>query len=96
MKTEYQNQVIAKLKSLREKNGYSQLDLASYLGISSGQLGNIESYKRPHKYPLKQIYQLCDKFGVAIQEVFCSKDNEVPTSITEVIKLIIKYQENEE
>lgn len=96
MKTEYQNQVIARLKSLREKNGFSQLNIASYLGISSGQLGNIESYKRPHKYTLKQIYQLCTKFDIEIQQVFCPTKHEASTSITEIIKLIIKYQENEE
>lgn len=96
MKTKYQNQVIARLKSLREKNGFSQLDIASFLGISSGQLGNIESYKRPHKYTLKQIYQLCTKFGIEIPQVFGVPQHEAPTSLTEIIKLIIKYQENEE
>jgi len=81
MKTEYQNEVIARLKALHEKNGFSQLDIATYLGISPGQLGNIESYKRPHKYTLKQIYLLCTKFGIEIPQVFCSSKHEASTSL---------------
>lgn len=66
MKTDFQNQIILRLKELREEHNISQANMAQLLGISTGQLGNIESYKRAHKYTLKQIMTLCDKYNIEI------------------------------
>ena len=90
MKTRFQNKVILRLKKLREMSGLSQAAIASLLGISPGQLGNIESYKHPHKYTLSQIVKLCDKFQVSIEEIFFEKNEEV--SARSLIDAIIKYQ----
>lgn len=36
MKTAFQNEVVFRIKLLREKNGYSQSRIAELLGLSSG------------------------------------------------------------
>ena len=45
MKTEYQNYIIYRIRQLREERGYTQGKVASVIGISNGQMGNIESPK---------------------------------------------------
>ena len=70
MKNEYQVEIINKLKRLRDENGYSQSKIASLLGISHGQMGNIESFRTPHKYTLEHIYTICDKFHFPIDHLF--------------------------
>ncbi len=96
MKTNYQLQVILKLKILRENKGYTQAEVAKTLGISPGQLGNIESPKMPHKFTLKQIYVLCELLNVDIVDVFLSSDQKKTNIETKLlIKQIIEYQENE-
>ena len=86
MKTEYQNSIIRKLRKLREDEGVSQFGVATILGISPGQVGNIESTNTSHKYTLKQIYTLCSEFGVPIEQIFI-EDNEYHNK--EVINLLI-------
>ena len=51
-KTKYQQTIIAKLRRLREEKGYSQQKIGYILGLSNGQVGNIESTKQTHKYTL--------------------------------------------
>lgn len=93
MKTDYQMQIILKLRVLREKNHLTQTQTAFFLGISPGQLGNIESNKQNHKYTLKQIYLLCDKMGTPISSLFCEDDE---SDFNKLIQNIIKYEENDE
>lgn len=45
MKSDYQQQVINKIKALREKQGITQLAFSKMLGISPGQMGNIDSIR---------------------------------------------------
>ena len=92
MKTEFQYEVISRLKKLREDKNYSQASLAKLLEISPGQLGNIESYKQDHKFTLAQILKICDLLEVRIEDVFLVK-NKGNISIREVIDEIVKYQE---
>lgn len=94
MKTEFQCNIIAKLKSRREELGFSQVSIAMYLRISPGQLGNIESYKRPHKYTLKQISLLCRMLDVDIATLFMP-DNVTNKNMNTLIEQIIRYEENE-
>lgn len=95
MKTEFQCNIIAKLKSRREELGFSQASIALYLGISPGQLGNIESYKRPHKYTLKQLVLLCKKLDIDITTLFINEDKR-SENLNTLIGQIIRYEENEE
>lgn len=95
MKTEFQYEVISRLKKLREEKNYTQASLAKLLEISPGQLGNIESYKQDHKFTLAQILKICDLLKVNIEEVFLV-DKKDSISIRKVIDAIVKYQENSE
>lgn len=94
MKTEYQNTIILKLKSIRDERGYSQASIARLLGISPGQLGNIESCKQRHKYTLKQILLLCREFDYPITDLFLfgkGQDN----SVNSIVESIVRYEEGE-
>ena len=51
-KTEYQLEVISRIRKLRIENEVSQVGLANLIDISNGQIGNIESPKFQHKYTL--------------------------------------------
>lgn len=93
MKSAIQNDVVFRIRSLREKNGYSQLRIAKLLGISSGQVGNIETPKQPHKYTLAQLEMLCVEFHIPIERLFCSTDEEASRiTIKELVHKIIEYQ----
>ena len=91
MKTQYQYEVISRLKKLREDKNYTQASLAKLLEISPGQLGNIESIKQEHKFTLAQILKICDELGGSIETMFLPDCKDVKTK--ELIKAIIKYQE---
>ena len=96
MKTEYQSKLIDKLRNLRETQNHSQASVARILGISPGQLGNIESFKRGHKYTLKQIYSLSQFFGVPIEQIFSEGETIKDGDVNAVIKQIIRYQDDKE
>lgn len=95
MKTDYQQQVINRIKLIRESKGFSQLSFSKLLDISPGQMGNIDSCKQPHKYTLKQILRICDFLEITIEEVFFPNDDRCRMfSTRDVINAIIKYQDN--
>ena len=91
MKTEYQYEVISRLKKLREEKNYTQASLAKLLEISPGQLGNIESFKQEHKFTLAQILKICDALEFDIERIFLPEQEGAKTR--EVIEAIVKYQE---
>lgn len=94
MKTEYQQNVINRIKKIREDKGVTQLSFAELLGISPGQMGNIDSYKQPHKYTIKQIVTICDSLGVKIEDIFFPEDIAKKTlSVRDIVNAIIRYQE---
>jgi DNA-binding XRE family transcriptional regulator len=94
MKTEYQQFVINRIKSIRESRGITQMSFAKLLDISPGQMGNIDSYKQPHKYTIKQILTICDSFGINIEDVlFTDNDLQHGHTTREVVSAIIRYQE---
>ena len=95
MKTDYQQKVINRIKIYREQRGITQLRMAHLLGISPGQMGNIDSYRQPHKYTIKQMMTICDELGIGIEQVlFDSGEDSKTYSVREVVLAIIKYQEN--
>ncbi len=94
VKTEYQINIIGKIRKLREQHGYSQAQLAAVLDISNGQMGNIESVKTPHKYTLSQIHTISKLFGEPIEEIFeisVSADN-VTEIVNKLISNIVMYE----
>lgn len=93
MKTHFQYEVISRLKKAREDKNFTQASVAKHLGISPGQLGNIESYKQCHKFTLAQILKICDLLEIDIVEIFLpNKEGNVEPR--EVIEEIVKYQES--
>lgn len=95
MKSDYQQQVINRVRVLRESKGVTQLALAAMLGISPGQMGNIDSCKQPHKYTIKQIMTICDTLGVGIEYVLFPDDQRAKSySVRDVVYAIIRYQES--
>ncbi|MDD7318961.1 MAG: helix-turn-helix transcriptional regulator [Prevotella sp.] len=94
MKSEYQQIIIFKLRKLRQDNGYSQQQLGAVLGLSNGQIGNIESPHRPHKYTLSQINALCNVFKIRIEQIFLDEDDFNSGNIIDtLIEKIIIYGE---
>lgn len=94
MKSDYQQQVITRIRTLRDKYGVTQLACANLLGISPGQMGNIDSFKQPHKYTIKQIMAICDSLDVEIETVLFSKTQSKQNySVRDVVNAIIRYQE---
>ena len=95
MKTEYQQSIISKIRRFREERKRSQKDIADLIGISYGQMGNIESPKAKNKYTLAQIHQICKDFNIPIEQIFI-EDEEFETGkdiINLLITKIIKYGE---
>ena len=66
-KTEYQLEIILKIKELRE--------LSNLLEVAPGLIGSIESPKFPHKYTLSQIYKICHYFNITIEQLFISEED---------------------
>ena len=71
-KTEYQLEIILKIKELREANNVSQKELSNLLEVAPGLIGSIESPKFPHKYTLSQIYKICHYFNITIEQLSLS------------------------
>ncbi len=95
MKNEYQNYIVNKIRKLRIEKGYSQGKLASVIGISNGQIGNIESPKTPYKYTLSHIQQICSEFKYPIEQIFLEEDDDSKENsiINLLISKIVKYEE---
>lgn len=96
MKTEYKQHIIDRLRKIREERNFSQAFVAKSLGISPGQLGNIESYKRGHKYTLKQIYELSKLLNFPLQNIFTENQSTMSDDVEQLIKQIIRYQDDKE
>lgn len=92
---DYQDKIIQTIKRIRVERDISQAKLSEMLGISRGQVGNIENPNYPHKYTLKQIVNVCEKLDVPIEQIFIP-DQKVKPECSEVIKglvdCIIKYE----
>lgn len=95
MKTEYQNHIINRIRQLREERGYTQGKTASLIGISNGQIGNIESPRTPHKYTLSHIRCICKEFGYPIDHLFIEDADLYRQTdfINILIDKIIKYEQ---
>ena len=90
-KTEYQLEVISRIRKLRIENEVSQVGLANLIDISNGQIGNIESPKFQHKYTLKQLDLIAKYFKVSIEYLLTGSNESL--SSTQLIEALIKYDE---
>jgi Helix-turn-helix. len=93
-KSDFQEEIISKIKYLRTENDISQLELSKILSISNGQIGNIESPRYKHKYTLKQIKLFCEYINFPIEKLFLSKEECIAEDkLKLLINKIIEYYE---
>lgn len=85
--------IIQRIKALRIEHNISQLALSHVLGVSDGQIGNIESPRFQHKYTLKQIYDFCKFIDYPFEKVFLTDDElDADNKIDLLIEKIIDYE----
>lgn len=93
-KTDYQFQIIQNVRKIRLEHDVTQSGLGDILGLSKGQIGNIESTKYPQKYTLKQLYHICCHFEVSLQSIlFTEEEQNTKNEIELLIKKIIEYEQ---
>ena len=96
MKSEYQIEIIDRIRKLREEKKYTQEKLAYAIGLSPGQIGNIESPKFVLKYTLEHIYKICNEFHIPIEHIFLEDsdfENKVNIDIINLlISKIVQYE----
>lgn len=94
-KTDFQIQIIDKIKELRVSQNMSQAQISEILGLNSaGLIGNIESPRYPHKYTLKQLYVLSTNFEFSFVDLFLQDqiNKEINEDLIELLILkIIEY-----
>ncbi len=93
---DYQDEIIQTIKKLRLERNISQAKLSEILGISRGQVGNIENPHYSHKYTLKQIEKICKTLNYPIEKVFLPDAEIAPECskvINEFMKSVIKYEQ---
>lgn len=91
--SDYQESIIQKIKLLRNERKISQLGLSCILGISGGQVGNIENPRFQHKYTLKQIYSFCEHINYPFERIFLTTEETLKPDKNEIlIKKIIEYE----
>ena len=60
--TKIERYVIAKVKDLREKHGYTQIALSQKLNMSDSFVGHVETPKRRAKYNINHLNALAKVF----------------------------------
>ena len=94
-KSNYQLEIIFKIKREREARGLGQKNIANILGISEGHVGNIESPKFPQKYTLKQLDILCKYFNIPTEQLFIPDNLYIQEDINITALLVEKIVEYE-
>jgi predicted transcriptional regulator/transcriptional regulator with XRE-family HTH domain len=72
----------SKVRALRRREGLSQADLASKLGVSASYLNLIENHKRPLPAPL--LVKLAQQFNVDLTQFASDEDARVVSDLLEV------------
>ncbi|GGH35418.1 hypothetical protein GCM10007423_27040 [Dyadobacter endophyticus] len=70
-KTDFEIAVINQVRKVRKAKGYTQDDLAMFLNLTRGFIGQIESPKFPSKYNIEHI-------GILAREMNCSPKDLMP------------------
>ena len=92
---DYQDKIIQTIKRIRLEKNISQAKLSELLGISRGQIGNIENPNYTHKYTLKQIVTICKHLDYPIEKIFIPEKTIAPEcsiAINALIESIVKYE----
>lgn len=90
-KTDFQNEVINRIRQLRIDHELSQIGLANVIDVSNGQIGNIESPKFRHKYTLKQLDVIARYFNVPFEFLLTGSCDRLETN--DLIKALVRYDE---
>lgn len=95
MKSEYQNIIVDRIRRIRLSKNYSQQDISAILDISNGQVGNIETPTKTHKYTLSQLAVLCEEFEVNIKDLFLEDTDGLSSEelVKRLINSIIEYEQ---
>jgi transcriptional regulator with XRE-family HTH domain len=70
-KTKFQLEVVNLVKEIRTKKGFSQDDIAFFLNVTRGYIGQIESINSSSKYTLDQL-------NILAFEMKCSPKDFIP------------------
>ncbi|MGN7886442.1 helix-turn-helix domain-containing protein [Dyadobacter sp. 50-39] len=73
-KTDFEIAVINQVRKVRKAKGYTQDDLAMFLNLTRGFIGQIESPKFPSKYNIEHI-------GILAREMNCSPRDLMPEQV---------------
>lgn len=91
IKTEFQNEVVNRIRQLRMDHDISQMKLANIIDVSNGQIGNIESPRFQHKYTLRHLYIIARFFNVSICYLLTGNTEELNTD--SLLQILIRYDE---
>ena len=92
---DYQDKIIQTIKKIRLEKNISQSKLSELLGISRGQIGNIENPNYPHKYTLKQIVTICRHLDYPIEKIFIPEmeiAHDCSVAINALMESVIRYE----
>lgn len=92
---DYQDKIIQTIKKIRLEKNISQAKLSELLGISRGQIGNIENPNYPHKYTLKQIVAICKHLDYPVEKIFIPEKTIAPecsSAINTLMERIVRYE----
>ncbi|MBR0304560.1 MAG: helix-turn-helix transcriptional regulator [Bacteroidales bacterium] len=92
---DYQDKIIQTIKKIRIERDISQIKLSELLGISRGQVGNIENPNYPHKYTLKQIVTICKHLDYPIEKIFIPEmaiAQECSMAINALMESVVRYE----
>lgn len=92
---DYQDKVVQTIKKIRLQKNISQAKLSEILGISRGQIGNIENPNYTHKYTLKQIVTICKYLDFPIEKIFIPDIKIAPecsNAINALMESVIRYE----
>lgn len=92
---DYQDKIIQTIKKIRLEKNISQAKLSEMLGISRGQIGNIENPNYTHKYTLKQIVTICKNLDYPIEKIFIPEKTIAPDcsdAINAFMERVIRYE----
>jgi transcriptional regulator with XRE-family HTH domain len=92
---DYQDRVVQTIKKIRIQKNISQAKLSEILGISRGQIGNIENPNYTHKYTLKQIVTICKYLDYPIEKIFIPDITIAPecsNAINALMESVIRYE----
>ena len=92
---DYQDKIIQTIKKIRLEKNISQSKLSELLGISRGQIGNIENPNYPHKYTLKQIVAICKHLDYPIEKIFIPEmviAHDCSMAINALMERVVRYE----